>query len=107
MNKNTHKIEQSSNLSPTTTTEKYGQKYTLIEDSRLGRLLIKHYRAVKRGHGVPIIFTEGQNNYVLNEMLHGNEFRPDICFACYELLYHEDQNELALRMVGTSWHGER
>jgi hypothetical protein len=40
-------------------------------------------------------------------MLHGNEFRPDICLACYELLYHEDQNELALRMVGKSWHGGR
>src|SRR3989442_14508541 len=33
----------------------------------------------------------GHDHYVLNDILHQNEFRPDICMACYRYLSKEDQ----------------
>jgi len=53
--------------------------------------LISHFVWAGRGDGVDIMHIIGHDHYVLNDILHQNEFRPDICMACYRYLSKEDQ----------------
>jgi hypothetical protein len=78
-----------------TTIERGQRKYTLVTDWR-----INHYVEAARGDGVPVIITmTGGDHYVLNDILHGPELRPDICMACYRQwsqLSYDDQEQLKL-----------